>query len=245
MRTAIRLPHYSRRTEEAYIGWIRRFIVASGTRHPREMGKAEVKAFLGTLAARCVTACTQNQALSAILFLYEVVRGWTDVRRWSSVAGMRRVTGKGLSLDRGELTVRDGKNGKDRVTMLPTARKQPLTAHCARSIPTRHASGRGNGSFPRRVSTSTAKPGSAAAITSMNRYRPAGRSKLPCGRPASRGRRPATHSATLSPLTCSKPATTFGPSRTAWPPRRQHDDDLHARAQPRGRSAESCCLAEA
>lgn len=75
VRQAIRLGHYSRRTEEAYVGWIRRFIVSSGRRHPREIGEPEVTAFLSGLAARGVSASRQNQGLSAILFLYEVVIG--------------------------------------------------------------------------------------------------------------------------------------------------------------------------
>jgi integron integrase len=75
VRQAIRLRHFSRRTEEAYVGWIRRFIVFHGTRHPRELGAPEVTAFLSGLAKRGVAASTQNQALSAVLFLYEVVLG--------------------------------------------------------------------------------------------------------------------------------------------------------------------------
>jgi site-specific recombinase XerD len=82
VREAIRTRHYSRRTEEAYVHWIRRFIVHHGKRHPSEMGEAEVSAFVSSLAARGVSASTQNQALSAILFLYEVVIGrrlpWMD-----------------------------------------------------------------------------------------------------------------------------------------------------------------------
>jgi len=74
VRAAIRARHYSRRTERAYVGWIRRFILASGTRHPSGMGASEVTAFLTTLAVdRCVAPSTQNQALSAILFLYREV----------------------------------------------------------------------------------------------------------------------------------------------------------------------------
>lgn len=68
-RRAIRLRHYSRRTEEAYIGWIRRFIGFHGLRHPRDLGTPEVTAFLTNLSGRGVSASTQNQALSAILFL--------------------------------------------------------------------------------------------------------------------------------------------------------------------------------
>ena len=74
LRDAIRVRHYSRRTEEAYIGWVRRFILFSGKRHPRDIGEPEVQAFLTYLAAqRQVSASTQNQALSAILFLYRDV----------------------------------------------------------------------------------------------------------------------------------------------------------------------------
>jgi len=72
----MRVKHYSLRTEKIYIGWIRRFILANAKRHPREMGAAEVEAFLSLLAVqRKVAASTQNQALSALLFLYRVVLG--------------------------------------------------------------------------------------------------------------------------------------------------------------------------
>ena len=74
VRAACRVRHYSLRTERAYIGWIRRFILANGKRHPRELGGAEVAAFLTGLATRGrVAASTQNQALSALLFMYRVV----------------------------------------------------------------------------------------------------------------------------------------------------------------------------
>ena len=65
------MAHYSRRTEEAYLGWIRRFIVFHGKRHPALLGEAEVTSFLSTLATeKKVASSTQNQALSALLFLY-------------------------------------------------------------------------------------------------------------------------------------------------------------------------------
>ena len=193
VREAIRLRHYSRRTEEAYIAWIRRFIVASGTCHPREMGETEVTAFLSRLAARGVAASTQNQALSAILFLYGVVLGrrmaWMndlvraqrparlpvvlsreEVARLLSKlhgpvwlmaslmygAGLRllecaELRVKDLNLDRAELTIRDGKGGKDRVTMLPLALKPPLAAHLVR-VQAQHdadrAAGRGAVALP-------------------------------------------------------------------------------------------------
>jgi integron integrase len=74
VRGKIRLKHYSLRTEQAYSDWIRRFIRFHGTRHPREMGAAEVEAFLTHLAVDGkVAASTQNQAKSALLFLYKEV----------------------------------------------------------------------------------------------------------------------------------------------------------------------------
>ncbi|HEY8585499.1 MAG TPA: integron integrase [Rhodanobacter sp.] len=74
VRARLRVKHYSIRTEQAYVGWIRRFILASGKRHPRDMGVAEVEAFLSGLAVHGkVAAGTQNQALSALLFLYREV----------------------------------------------------------------------------------------------------------------------------------------------------------------------------
>lgn len=74
MRDAIRTRHYSIRTEESYLQWVRRFILFSGKRHPADMGAPELEAFLTYLAVeRNVAASTQNQALSAILFLYRDV----------------------------------------------------------------------------------------------------------------------------------------------------------------------------
>ncbi len=71
---AIRVKHYSYRTEKTYIEWIRRYILFHNKRHPREMGAPEIQAFLTHLAVeRTVSASTQNQALSAILFLYRHV----------------------------------------------------------------------------------------------------------------------------------------------------------------------------
>ena len=74
LREAIRQRHYSRRTEQAYWYWIRYFIFFHGKRHPAQMGAPEVTAFLSWLATeRNVAAATQNQALSALLFLYRRV----------------------------------------------------------------------------------------------------------------------------------------------------------------------------
>jgi integron integrase len=74
VRDAIRLKHYAYRTEETYVQWIRRYILFHNKRHPKEMGKAEIEAFLTHLAVEGqVSASTQNQALSALLFLYREV----------------------------------------------------------------------------------------------------------------------------------------------------------------------------
>jgi len=76
VRNAVRARHYSPRTEQAYVAWTKRFVVFHGMRHPREMGADEVREFLTYLAVvRRVSASTQSQALSAILFLYREVLG--------------------------------------------------------------------------------------------------------------------------------------------------------------------------
>ncbi len=83
VRARIRVKHYSLRTEDQYVQWIRRFILFHGKRHPRDMGAPELEAFLTDLAVvGGVSASTQNQALSALLFLYrevlEIELPWLD-----------------------------------------------------------------------------------------------------------------------------------------------------------------------
>src|SRR2546425_10814016 len=75
VRRAIRLRHYSRHTEEAYVAWVRRFVRFAGLRHPASLGEAEVERFLSSLAELGVSATSQNQAASALRFLYEEVLG--------------------------------------------------------------------------------------------------------------------------------------------------------------------------
>src|SRR5882672_2757698 len=165
----IRALHYSRRTEKTYWYWIRWGVFFHGKRHPREPGAAEVTAFLRWLATeRNVAAATQNQALSALLFLYQRVLGlelpWlgdvvraqrpvrlptvlseAEVRRLllnvEGVgalmvgllygAGLRQIEClslrvKDVDFAYRQILVRDGKGGKDRVTMLPENILQPL-----------------------------------------------------------------------------------------------------------------------
>ena len=174
VRARIRRLGLSRSTEETYVGWVRRFILANAKRHPREMGAREVEAFLTLLAVRDkVSASTQNQALSALLFLYrEVLRQelpWMEnIRRAKRPArlpvvldraevaamlaqmdgvtwllasllygsGMRlmeclRLRVQDVDFVRREITVRHGKGGKDRRTMLPAMVIEPLQAQMA------------------------------------------------------------------------------------------------------------------
>jgi hypothetical protein len=74
VRDALRLKHYSYRTKQSYVDWIKRYVLFHKKRHPKDMGAAEVQVFLTHLAVECkVAASMQNQALSALLFLYREV----------------------------------------------------------------------------------------------------------------------------------------------------------------------------
>ncbi|MDR3094234.1 MAG: integron integrase [Bacteroidales bacterium] len=172
VRNRLRLKHYSIRTEHQYVQWARRFILFHQKRHPAGMGAAEVEAFLTYLAVKeRVAAATQNQALSALLFLYREVLGvnlpWLEnvvrakrparlpvvltrrevaavldhmqgthglMARLLYGTGMRlmecmRLRVKDVDFERSEILIRDGKGGKDRVTMLPQALSVPMQAH--------------------------------------------------------------------------------------------------------------------
>ena len=115
VRARLRLKHYSLRTEQAYVGWIRRFILANDKRHPREMGVAEVEAFLSGLAVHGkVVAGTQNQALSALLFLYREVL-WIELPWMETVVRAKRPQRVPVVLSRDEvsrlLATMDGRFG--------------------------------------------------------------------------------------------------------------------------------------
>jgi integron integrase len=192
VRRLSRLRRHSRRTEQAYVFWIKRYIHFHGLRHPSELGRDEVTSFLTHLAAeRRVSASTQNQALAALLFLYREALGvslpWVDeferapcsrhvpvvlspseVRRvlahltgthWLMAlllygAGLRlleccTLRVKDLDFAYYQITVRDGKGGKDRVTVLPSSLAGPLEDQLARvrALHTRDLS-RGHGRAP-------------------------------------------------------------------------------------------------
>jgi len=167
----MRMRHFSLRTEKIYLGWMRRF-VKFHRQHPRDMGAAEVTAFLSYLATTLrVSASTQNQALQSLLFLYrqvlqvnlpwldsivrarkprhlpvvlsreEVARVFAQLEDHSRlVAGLLYGSGlrlaealalrvKDVDMIRREITVRDGKGAKDRVTVLPGDLIPPLRQH--------------------------------------------------------------------------------------------------------------------
>jgi len=143
-REAIRLRHYSRRTEKAYVGWIRRYIVFHAKRHPRDMGAEEVTRFLSSLAIDAkVSASTQNlhemvragrsQRLPVVLSQAEVhavllaLRGTPRLMGslWYG-AGLRlleccRLRVKDVDFASNQLIVRSGKGDHDRVSLLPPA----------------------------------------------------------------------------------------------------------------------------
>ena len=172
LRQALRSRHYSRRTEQTYCQWVKRYIYFHNVRHPAEMAEPEINVFLTNLAVKeKVSASTQNQALSALLFLYrhvlghkigdlgEVIRARKtrrlpvvmtrdevkavlgcltgDKRLMASLmygAGLRlmeclRLRVQDIDFARNEITVRDGKGAKDRITMLPDSLKSPLRDH--------------------------------------------------------------------------------------------------------------------
>jgi integron integrase len=163
VREAMRLKHYAYRTEETYVQWIRRYILFHNKRHPKEMGRPEIEAFLTDLAVnQQVAASTQNQALNAVLFLYHKVLGIEIVginavranqprnlpvvlTKAEALAIIQKIDGphqlvvkllygsglrlsealrlriKDLDFAQKQITVRDGKGRKNRITMLPAS----------------------------------------------------------------------------------------------------------------------------
>lgn len=175
VRDTMRTRRYSLQTEKTYIYWMKKYIHFHNIRHPKEMGAAEVSAFLTHLAVKeNVAAATQNQAMFALLFLYQEVLGITLERLGGKFTSAKQTTrvpvvltreevtavlshlsgvnwimanllyGAGLrlkeclrlrvkDLDYGyqQITVRDGKGGKDRFTVLPEILVEPLQKHLA------------------------------------------------------------------------------------------------------------------
>lgn len=168
-RALMRMRHYSYKTEKIYIYWMKQYFYFHKLRHPKQMGATEVEAFLTHLAVKnSVSASTQNQALSALLFLYREVlkidlpwlNGFTPAKKSSRVpvvltkeevdrilsrlsgtnwiianllygAGLRltealRLRVKDLDFGYKQIIVRDGKGGKDRLTVMPEKLIEPL-----------------------------------------------------------------------------------------------------------------------
>ena len=116
VRSVIRIRHYSRRTEQAYTYWIRQFILFHDKRHPIEMCKSEVEAYLSWLAEkRKVAASTQNQAFNAILFLYRDVLE-VDIGRLEGVTRAKKPKRLPVVLTRDEVhSILNSMNGKTRL----------------------------------------------------------------------------------------------------------------------------------
>src|SRR2546423_12322219 len=103
VRRCMRERHYSSRTEQAYLHWIRRFIVFHGRRHPEDLAEVEVAAFLSSLAVEArVAASTHNQALAALTFLYEAVLH-RRLQRVDRIAPARRARHLPVVLTRREI----------------------------------------------------------------------------------------------------------------------------------------------
>ena len=174
VRWHLRVKHYSIRTEQAYTDWIRRYILFHRKRHPDEMGEEQIAEFLTHLAVeKHVAASTQNQALSALLFLYQQVldRKLDFIDKVERVqrppripvvltpaearavldqldgqyqlmaellygSGLRlleclRLRVKDIDFNYAQITVRDGKGRRDRLTILPERVRSPLRLHLA------------------------------------------------------------------------------------------------------------------
>jgi len=283
VRTAVRARHYSPRTEASYVGWVKRFVVFHGRRHPDELGEADVRAFLDHLAEHDgVSASTQNQAVAALLFLYEAVLGrrlalspqgivhakelhrlpvvlsreevravLAQLKAVSGLVGLL-LYGSGLRLleclslrvkdvdfHRGEIRVRGGKGGVDRVVPLPLVVQGPLGDHLARWR-ARHArevqagagewsyqahlSGRsvgrrtiglGSGYFRLRGPTAILFRVSSGGITCTS-PRSSAPSGTQCKRPGSRSGPHVTHFDTRSPPIYSSRGPISGRCRSYW-----------------------------
>ena len=299
LRSAFRARHYGHRTEQANCYWVKRFLAFHGLRHPREMAEPEINAFLTHLATQeKVSASTQNQALSALLFLYrhvigrevgdlgEVIRARKPKRLpvvmirdevkalLGQLRGGKRLipsllygTGlrlmeclrlrvQGIVFSRSEIPVRDGKDFKDRITMLPESLKESLQTHptgkgssrftsaawlgaafrCralwTASTPMRQPSGARNGCFLKRSAGRIRKASSKAVIISMP---PRSQGRPQC--PGQVGLDQARHLPYVSSFLCDslvgRRLRYPDGAGIAGPRRRQDEDSLHPCPQPR------------
>ena len=172
VRITLRTNHYSRKTEESYVSWIKRFVLFNNKRHPNELSEGEIKKYLEYLAVKQhVSSSTQNQALCAIIFLYKrvlkkklgdfgeliwakkskrlpVILAQEEIKKLlAQLSGTYWIManllyGSGLRLNEclqlrvkdidfiyNQVTIRDPKGDKDRVTMLPERVIDPLKKH--------------------------------------------------------------------------------------------------------------------
>ena len=296
MRAVIRFKHYSLRTEQSYLDWIKRFILFHGKRHPRTLGAPEVRAFLTHLAVEGkVAASTQNQAQSALLFLYRRVlrldlpflhdverakrprklpvvltrqeatallnaltnptfslMGWLLYGSGLRLMECVRLRVKDVDFAYRQLTVRDGKGQKDRVTLLPERVHTSLRLHLAKvkALHEEDLAQRGGGVYlpfalERKYPKRATRVGVAVRVPGSEAFRgpalgsqappPRGGEKPAKRRQERRARRrdhQARELSQLAPLLRHAPLGKrlrhpHDPG-TARPPRRGNDHDLHS-----------------
>jgi Phage integrase, N-terminal SAM-like domain len=235
-REKIRTRHLAFRTEQAYLHWMRRYVKFHGRRHPRNMGLAQVEAFLTYLAVEGkVAASTQNQALQALLFLYRQVLDvdlpWLEnVTRASrpkrlpvvlSAAEVRSVLAQldGTCWLMANLLYGSGLRLMEahrlRVKDLVLERAELIVRDAKGGKGTRQLSGDGSGCFPRVRSAGMYIP--ACRLVTINMKRSCNeQSRRPCTKRGSCSRPAVILSATALRRICSRPATTYAPCRNCW-----------------------------
>ena len=276
-REELQARHYARRTVATYEQWLRRFLRFHQLRHPREMGSEEVNAFLTHLAVNLqVSPSTQNQALSALLFLYRallerdldlegLIRARTR-RRLPMVMSVEALVagllyGGGLRLmealrlrvhdvdfEQRQITVRDGKGGKDRRTLLPAGVGQKLEGHL-KQVHCLHrqdlAKGFGRVSLPhalaRKYPHAAAEWGWQWVFPQQNRWHNQSRATSCAGFWHCQ----TCHMPHLPPFVRHPPPRKRprhpNHSRTDGPQRCENNHDLHPRSQPRPAGRQQPC----
>jgi hypothetical protein len=222
LRAELRARHYSPSTEQAYVAWARR-LVRYHRRHPREISGAEIKEFLDHLVSGGASASTHQQALCAIVFLFERVLG-TSAPWLNELARPRRTRTLPVVLSKAEVrAILANMSGLSKLMASLLYGSGLRLLECARlrvkerspkNPPAPRDCGPGNGYSPRPASTAIASLASGAATICTRRCSNA-RFTQQSSRLNSRSRRPATAFDTASRRTCWRPATTSAPSKSS------------------------------
>jgi hypothetical protein len=234
VREAVGTRHYSRRTEKAYVQWVKRYIFFHGKRHPAEMGSPEVTAFLTALAVQGkVAPSTQNQALSALLFLYREVLGvelpWLD-----DVVRAKRPLHLPVVLTRDEVrAVLQRLDGVPRLMALLLYGAGLRLLECCRlrvkdvDFATNQIVIRDGKGHKDRV---TMLPAAVKAALTAH-LRGTHEQHRPCRQDRQAGDVPHLPSLVRHPPAGGEPRHPYRPG-ASWPPGREHDDDLYPCPQP-------------